>query len=108
MKKESLDEIKQEIQKGNIRHRRCDVCGCELVMPDIGMFGRMTLNTAICSECSDMKAQSNLLQYVQELRKTKTKQEVIKILDEKMIKTWGEASKFTIEEWEDLMKNTSE
>jgi len=93
------EEMITQIKTGTIKHRRCDVCGCELSMPDLGVYSREGLNTATCTNCTHTKACSDFLAYVEDLRKSKTKKEVLEILNERMKETWGEASIFTIEDW---------
>ncbi|MBE3122063.1 MAG: hypothetical protein IMZ58_07660 [Thermoplasmata archaeon] len=101
--------IESEIKKGNIRHRRCDICGCELAVPDMGMYSRDVFVSMACPVCSYTKAHSILLGYIEELRKSHTKKEILKILDDRLNETWGlEVSVFTIDEWENLMENSSE
>ena len=110
MPKKKLYEITDKemialIEAGNVKHRQCDVCGCELSMPDSGVYSREGLNTATCTNCTYTKTASNFLAYVQELRKTKTKQEILEILDKRMEETWGDnANIFTIEEWKEQTK----
>lgn len=97
-----LEKLRNEIAKGTVCHRRCDICGCELAMPDVGLYSREVLNTVSCTACTNTKALSILLRYVEDLRKTCSKQEILKILDERMIETWGgEASVFTFDEFKE-------
>jgi len=93
------------IKTGNVKHRRCDVCGCELAMPDIGVYSREGLNTVACTACSHTKQHYNLLAYIEDLKKSHSKKEILKILDKRMKDTWGEdVSVFTVEEWKEQTK----
>lgn len=95
-------EILEKIKQGNIHHRRCDVCGCELAVPDAGAFSRSFFTTMACTGCSYTKQHSDLLGYVEELKKQNRddKATVHRILDERMMETWGNGSIYTIEDWE--------
>lgn len=92
------------IKTGTVKHRRCDVCGCELAMPDCGVFSRKSLNTTVCPECTPTTKHYDLLMYIEDLKKTKSKEEIIEILDKRMEETWEEANIFTIEEWKEQIK----
>ena len=94
-------EILALIKKGEIRHRRCDVCGCELSVPDLGVYSRKGFTTMACTNCSNTRAHYTLLSYIEDLRKTHDKQEVHHILDKRMKETWDEGSIFTAEDWEE-------
>lgn len=89
------------IKKGTIRHRRCDVCGCELSVPDLGVFSREAFTTMACTGCSNTKAHYVLLSYIEDLRKSHNKQEVHQILDKRMKETWDDGSIFTVEKWKE-------
>jgi len=99
---EMEQKMMEEIKKGNVHHRRCDVCGCELAVPDIDVYSKELFTTMACTVCSNTKQHSDLLAYVEELRKQNKndKPKVHKILEERMEETWGEGSIYTIEDWE--------
>jgi hypothetical protein len=94
-------EITEKIKQGNVYHRRCDVCGCELAVPDAGVFSRDFFTTMACTICSYTKLHSDLLGYVEELKKqyNNDKAKVHKILEQRMIETWGKGSLYTMEDW---------
>lgn len=92
------------IKTGNVRHKRCDVCGCELAMLDAGVYVREGLTTTVCTTCSHTKQHYDLLAYIEDLKKSHSKKEILEILDKRMEGTWGDASIFTIEEWEEQTK----
>lgn len=98
-----FEQMQEEIKKGTVRHRRCDVCGCELAIPDIGLYSRDVFVSMACTQCSYTKAHSVFLGYIEDLRKSHTKPDVLRILDEQMTETLGEADIFTIDEWNELM-----
>ena len=89
------------IKEGNVYHRRCDVCGCELAVPDAEIFSREFLTTMVCTECSYTKQHSDLLSYIEFLRReyNNDKAKVHKILDERMEGTWGRGHPFTMDDW---------
>lgn len=87
------------LKTNNVHHRRCDVCGCDLPVPDRATFSRKVLQTMACTACTDTKAHRDLLIYVEELRKKHDKATVIEILDDRMDNTWGKGDVFTVEEW---------
>ncbi len=93
-----------QIKTGTVKHRRCDVCGCELAIPDLGVFSRGALTTMACTTCSNTKAHHVLLSYIEDLKKTHNKAGVHQILDERMKETWDESGIFTVEEWEEQTK----
>jgi len=93
-----------QIKTGTVKHRRCDVCGCELAVPDLGVYSRDGLNTTVCEICTPTKEHHDLLAYIQDLRKSHSKQEIIEMLDKRMEETWGDSDIFTIEEWEEQTK----
>ena len=95
------EEMIALIKTGNVKHRRCDVCGCGLAMPDLGVYSREGLNTAVCTDCTSTKEHHDLLAYIEDLKKSHSKQEVIKILNKRMEETWGDSDIFTIEEWKE-------
>ena len=95
------EDITVKIKTGTVKHRQCDVCGCELSMPDSGVYSREGLQTAVCDICTPAKEHYVLLAYIEELKKTHSKQEIIEILDKRMEETWGDSSIYTIEEWEE-------
>ena len=94
-------EMIAQIKTGTVKHRRCDVCGCELAMPDLGVYSREGLQTVVCESCTPTKEHHDLLAHVKDLRESHSKQEIVDILDKRMEDTWGDASIFTIEEWKE-------
>lgn len=98
-------EILTLLKTNNIHHRRCDVCGCELSVPDRGTFSRKVMQTMACTVCTNTKEHATLLAYIEELRKKHDKATVIEILDSRMEDTWGEGDIFTVEEWNQGVEN---
>ena len=92
------------IKKGEVRHRLCNVCGCELSVSDAGVFSREGVTTMACTVCTNTKAHYALLSYIVELRKSHDKQEIHHILEERMKETWDDGSIFTVEKWEEQTK----
>ena len=98
-------EFIAQIETGNVKHRRCDVCGCELAIPDIGVYSREGLTTSICTKCTPTKEHHDLLAYIEKMKQSHSKKEITEILDKRIKDTWGnDASMFTIEEWEEQTK----
>ncbi len=99
-----LGKMRKTVERGTVRHRCCDVCGCELAMPDVGLFSRETLNTAVCTDCSNTEEHCKFLEYVERLRESYSKKEILRMLDERLNGVCGtDASVFTIEEWNEQM-----
>ena len=92
------------LKTNNVHHRRCDICGCELAMPDRGIFSRKAMQTNACTVCTNTREHQDLLEYVMELRKKHDKATIIEILDNRMDETWGKGEVFTIEEWNEYNK----
>lgn len=98
-------EILAQIKTGTVKHRRCDVCGCGLAMPDVGPYIREGLNTVACTTCTNTRAHHDLLSYIEDLKKSYSKKEILEMLDKRMDETWGsDSSVFTIEEWKERTK----
>ena len=98
------EDVVTQIKTGTVKHRRCDVCGCELAMPDLGVYSRDGLNTAACTACSHTKQHYDLLKYMEDLKKSHSKKEILEILDKRMEETWGNSDIFTFEEWKEQTK----
>lgn len=88
-----------------MHHRRCDICGCELAIPDIGVYSRQVLNTVACTACSNTKKHLDFLKWVESLRKTYTKKEILELIEDGLNQIWGyDVSIFTVEEWDEQIK----
>ena len=87
------------IKTGNVRHRLCDVCGCELAVPDRGIFGRGVMTTMACTICTNTKKHMDFLAFVEDLRKKHDKPTVEEILDTRLDETWEKGSIFTYDKW---------
>ena len=62
-------EMIAQIKTRNVKHRRCDLCGCELAFPDIGEYTREGLHTVACTTCSPTKQHYDLLAYIGNFKK---------------------------------------
>lgn len=89
------------LRTNNVLHRMCDVCGCELAMPDRGKFSRKVIQTMACTACTNTKQHTDLLIFIDDLRKKHDKATVIEIMDARMQDTWGEGNVFTEDEWKE-------
>ena len=96
-----IAEMEAQIARGGVHRRKCDICGSEIDVPDIGPFTRGFFICMACTTCTDSKPHHTLLEYIKDLMKRNyTKTEVQKILDKRMEETWGlESSVFTTDEF---------
>lgn len=99
-------EMLAQIKTGTVKHRRCDICGCGLALPDVGPYIREGLNTVACTGCTNTRPHLDLLGYIEDLKKSHSKKEILEILDKRMEDTWSsDSSIFTVEEWKEQTKD---
>lgn len=92
------------LKTNNVYHRKCDICGCDLAIPNRGVFSRKAIQTVACESCTNTKAHNDLLMYIEKLKKKHDKATIIEILDNRMDETWGQGETFTVKEWNDYNK----